>query len=144
MKITGSTQKITEENKKIFNSWFEAWLTSYVPKLMHQPKWFRSDRDIKICDVVLFTKKEGSISSIYQYGMVHEIEPSKDGLIRRVVVKYRNHNESVDRFTTRAVRELVLIHPIDEVHLMEELGKMSTTDNLVLVMNQIRDIDTLK
>ena len=144
MKITGSTQKIIEENKKIFNSWFEAWLTSYVPKLMHQPKWFRSDRDIKICDVVLFTKKEGSISSIYQYGMVHEIEPKKDGLIRRVVVKYRNHNESVDRFTTRAVRELVLIHPIDEVHLMEELGKMSTTDNLVLVMNQIRDIDTLK
>ena len=76
--------------------------------------------------------------------MVHEIEPSRDGLIRRVVVKYRNHNESVDRFTTRAVRELVLIHPIDEVHLMEELGKMSTTDNLVLVMNQICDIDTLK
>ena len=90
---------------------------------MHQLKWFRSDRDIKICDVVLFTKKEGSISSIYQYGMVHEIEPSKDDLIRRVVVKYRNHNESVDRFTTRAVRELVLIHPVDEVHLMEELGK---------------------
>ena len=144
LKITGSTQKIIEENKKIFNSWFEAWLTSYVPKLMHQLKWFRSDRDIKICDVVLFTKKEGSISSIYQYGMVHEIEPSRDGLIQRVVVKYRNHNESVDRFTTRAVRELVLIHPIDEVHLMEELGKMSTTDNLVLVMNQIRDIDTLK
>ena len=40
MKIIGSTQKIIEENKKIFNSWFEAWLTSHVPKLMHQPKWF--------------------------------------------------------------------------------------------------------
>ena len=93
---------------------------------------------------MLFTKKEGSLSSTYQYGMVHEIEPSKDGLIRRVVVKYRNNNENVDRFTTRAVRELVLIHPIDEVHMMEELGKMSTTDNLVLMMNQIRDVDMVE
>ena len=25
MKIIGSTQKVIEENKKIFNSWFEAW-----------------------------------------------------------------------------------------------------------------------
>ena len=44
MNVTGSTQKIIEENKKIFNSWFETWLTSHVPKLMHQPKWFQSDR----------------------------------------------------------------------------------------------------
>ena len=81
MKISASTQKIIEENKKIFSSWFEAWLISHVPKLTHQPKWFRSDRDIKICDVVLFTKKDGSISTTYQYGMVHEIEPSRDGLM---------------------------------------------------------------
>ena len=67
--------------------------------------------------------------------MIHEIEPSRDGLIRKVVVKYRNSNENVDRFTTRAVRELVIIHLIDEVHLMEELGKMATTDYLVLLMN---------
>ena len=33
------------------------------------------------------------------------------GLIQKVVVKYRNNNENVDRFTTRAVHELVIIHP---------------------------------
>ena len=38
IKISGSTQKILEESKKIFSSWFEAWLISQVPKLMHQPK----------------------------------------------------------------------------------------------------------
>ena len=34
--------------------------------------------------------------------MIHEIIQSKDGIIRKVVVKYRNHNENTDRFTTRA------------------------------------------
>ena len=144
MNEIGSTQKIIEENKKIFNSWFEAWLTSHVPKLMHQPKWFQSDRDIKICDIVLFIKKDSSIASTYQYGMVHEIDSSKDGLIRKVIVKYRNNNENVDRFTTRAVRELVLIHPIDKVHVMEELGRMATTGSIVLLMDRIRNIKWLE
>ena len=143
LKISGSTQKIIEEKKKIFSSWFEVWLISHVPKLMHQPRWFRRDRDIKICNVVLFTKKDGSVSSRYQYGMVHEIEPSRDGLIRKVVVKYRNNNGNVDQFTTWAVCKLVIIHPIDEVNLMEELGKMSTTNYLVLLMDQIRNADLM-
>ena len=56
------------------------------------------------------------------YGMIHRLEQSKDDHIRKIVVKVRNHNESVDRFTTRAVQELMLIHPIGELHLMEELG----------------------
>ena len=71
--------------------------------------------------------------------MIHEIEPSKDGLIRKVVVKYRNN-----RFTTRAVRELVLIHPIDEVHIMEELVRMATTGSIVLLIDRIRNVEWLE
>ena len=67
---------------------------------MEQPKWFRSDRDVKISDVVLFTKNEGSVVNTYQYGMVYERELSRDELIRKVVIKYRNGNENIDRFTT--------------------------------------------
>ena len=104
MEVTGNPQKILKENKQIFTTWFETWLISHVPKLLQQPKWFRTERDIKICDIVLFLKQEGSIiSNNYQYGMIHEIIQSKDGIIRKVVVKYCNHNENTDRFTTRAV-----------------------------------------
>ena len=74
---------------------------------MEQLKWFRSDRDVKICDVILFIKNEGSVVNTYQYRMDHETELSRDGLIWKVVIKYRNSSENIDRFTTRAVRELV-------------------------------------
>ena len=43
MKVVRNHLKVLEENKKIFSVWFETWLISYVPKLMEQPKWFRSD-----------------------------------------------------------------------------------------------------
>ena len=122
MIITNNPSKMLEENKRIFDVWFEAWLITHVPKLVDQPKWFCSDRDIKICDVVLFVKQEGALTSNYQYGMINQIEHGKDGRIRRAQVKYRNSNENVDIFTWRAVRQLVLIHPIDELSIMEELN----------------------
>ena len=67
----------------------------------------------------------GVLSNSYQYGMVHKIVPSNDGVIRKVIVRYRNYHENVDRYTTKSVRDLVLIHPIDELILMEELGEVA-------------------
>ena len=52
---------------------------------MDRPKWFRSDRDVEICDVVLFTKNEGWMVNTNQYGMVHEMELSRDGLIKKLL-----------------------------------------------------------
>ena len=137
MKVVGNHLKVLKENKKIFSVWFETWLISHVPKLMEQPKWFRSDRDVKICNVFLFTKNEGSVVNTYQYGMVHEIELSRDGLIQKVVIKYRNSSENIDHFTTRAVRDLVLIHPVDEIHIMEELGNIATLSSTVSHVDRI-------
>ena len=83
--------------------------------------WFHSDWDVKICDVVLFIKNEGSVVNTYQYGMVHEIELSEGGLIWKVFIKDRNSSKSTDCFTTCAVCALVLIHPVDKIHTMGEL-----------------------
>ena len=81
-------------------------------------------------DVILFVKEEGHVSGVYQYGMVHELKTSRDGKIRSVIVRYRNHNESMNRFTNRAVRELIVIHPVDELSIMTELADMQTFVNM--------------
>ena len=130
MLVTSDVGKFMAENERIFNAWFETWLISYVPTLMNHPKWFKDDTDISVGDVILFLKEEGHISGVYQYGMVHEVKTSKDNKIRSVIVKYRNHNESFDRFTNRAVREITVIHPVDELSIMEELADMQTFVNM--------------
>ena len=123
-------------NKKIYNTWFEAWLTSHALKFMDQPKRFQSNRDVKMCYIVLFIKKDGSLVSPQQSGLKHQLDQSKDGLIQKVVAKYQNHNESVDRFTTYAVCEAVLIHPIDALQWIEELGNTAYTNGVVINMNK--------
>ena len=117
--------KMIRSNQKIFNAWFESWLISHVPNLISQPKWFKSDVDIKIGDIVLFTKQDSPISATYQYGMVKSVIRNRDNKIRKVVVEYQNASESVKRETTRAVRTLVLIHGIDEIDISKELFNRS-------------------
>ena len=92
---------------------------------MEQPKWFQDDRHIKQGDIVLFTKQESEINSNYQYGMIDSVECGRDGKIRKVRVRYRNHNENVDRITFRSVRSLVVIQSVDEINIMQELGEIA-------------------
>ena len=111
--------KVLEDNKMIFNVWFETWLISHVPKLMEHPKWFCIDQDVKICDVVMSIKNDGLRVNTCQYRMDNGIELSRDGLILKVIITYKNSNKNIDGFTTRAVRKLVLIHPVDKIKIME-------------------------
>ena len=68
-----------------------------------------------------FTKTDSLICSTYQYGMITAVEPSKDGIVRKVRVKYHNANETTNRETFRSVRNLVLIQSIDEVDFIDEV-----------------------
>ena len=132
--VTNNPTRIIKENVKLFNAWFENWLLCHVPKLMEQQKWFINDPQLKVGDVVLFLKQESNISSVYQYGLIISVETSKDDIIRKVRVKYRNHNENIFRETHRSARKLVVIHRVDEINLMKELGEVACAADVRLRM----------
>ena len=122
LSVSQNFEKILQNNLNVFNIiWFESWLTSYVPKLMEHPKWFKTDKDIVKGDVVLFIKHDGIIKSSYQYGIIEEVIPSRDEKIRKIKIKFKNHNEKLFRYSIRSVRDVVIIHKIDELSLSEEL-----------------------
>ena len=124
--VTDKFDRILKMNSDVFNVWWETWLVSALPKLVPKPKWYKNDEHLKVGDIVLFNKVVGSlIAGAYQYGVVEEVHMSADGHIRSVTIRYRNSTEAVNRTTTRAVRSLVVIHRIDELDIMEELGKAS-------------------
>ena len=97
-----------------------------------QPKWFKTDFDLKEGDVVLFIKQEGSLVGNYQYGMIGSVEVGRDGRIRTANAKYHHSNENICRTTRRAVREIIMIHHVDELNLMEELGEIATLADMKL------------
>ena len=125
VEVSSDVGKIIERNNDIFTVWFKAWLISCVPSLMFQPKWFRSDRDLKVGDIVLFLKSEKEFEQLYQYGRVCDLKVSRDLKIRQVEIEYQNVNEGTKRRTTRGVREIVVIHPVDELGLVRELNPLA-------------------
>ena len=120
-----SPSRLMKENQKVYDSWFESWLLNHVPNLMHQQKWFDGSDEIRVGDVVLFTKTDSLISSHYQYGIVSRLIRGKDDVVRKVYVRYRNSSEEGSRETFRSVRTLVLIRSVDELDTLEELGLMA-------------------
>ena len=135
LQVTGKVNDFLKTNQRIYETWFESWLTSHVPNLMKQPKWFQNDRDNKCGDIVLFLKQEKALGTEYQFGMIKHVEYVKYNRIRVAVVKYRNHNENVDRETRRAVRQLVMIHPVNELDIHKELADMAQRSNQLYAKN---------
>ena len=112
MQVCRKPNKIINENKKIFDCWFENWLLSHVPKLTNQQKWYKSDEKLSVGDVVLFLKNDSVLCSDYHYGMVTEIEVSSDGQVRRVAIKYKNQTENVFQETFVAIKRNVTNHTV--------------------------------
>ena len=135
MHVTRNPSKFLEDNVKIFNSWFETWFVSQVPKLMDHPKWFKTEYHLQVGDIVLFLKKEGLLNETYQYGTIKSTDIGRDGKIRGAVVRYRNHNENPDRETHRAVRQLIMIHRVDELNILQELGEIAIIADMKLKLN---------
>ena len=103
LELTWDQKKIIDTDVKVFNAWFSSWLISYVPSLIDRPKWFHSDSDINVGDVVLFLKSEQEFDKHYQYGIVRVLNRGSDDKIRTIIVEYQNHNEKIKRTTTRGL-----------------------------------------
>ena len=78
-----------------------------LPKLMKMHKWYKSDEQLVVGDIVYFQKDESVLSSVWTVGRVTEVTIGKDGAVRRVVVQFQNANENEPRFTDRAARFLL-------------------------------------
>ena len=59
-----------------------------MPKLVPQPKWFKTDEHLREGDIVLFPKDDSKMSLTYQYGIIKSIITGDNGLIRRAIVRY--------------------------------------------------------
>ena len=96
-----------------------------MPRLISQPKWFKVDKDLKEKDMVYFRKHENDLEANWSVGQVDQVIRSKDGFIRRAVIKYFNPGDDRPQFTDRAVRKLVKLWSVDDSCIFEDLHEVS-------------------
>lgn len=123
-----SVQRVRKEHQKIVQSLWESWSADYLSTLMTRKKWLTAKDNVQIGQVVLIVDNN-SPPSHWQIARVSEAKPSKDGLVRTVVLEVPTktkvgaeyHKKTIK--LTRAVQkicvlptesEFSIVLPIDE------------------------------
>ena len=133
MKYPNGPKDYLKRVEDIYNAWYKIWNVSVIPKLIQQPKWWKNSEELKPTDIVYFQKRENEWDSPYTIGEVESVTRSKDGVIRRCVVKY--FNATVDpkdplapasgpMFTDRAVRSLIRLFNIEDNYFVDEMNQV--------------------
>ena len=124
IRLPTTKREMLDQVEKTYQSWFRIFRDTVVPRLINQPKWFRIERDLKEKDLVYFQKEDSPLSSAWTIGQVDQVIASRDGYIRRVVIKYFNANDDNPYFTDRAARKMVKLWSLDESCLFDDLGEL--------------------
>ena len=124
VRLSSDSNKMLSDIQKRYESWYKIWLEVYVPKLMFTKREFKNSRDLAPDDIVYFQKEKGSLSSPWTFGIIEQIIRSRDNIIRRVIIRYRNHNEEHDRRTDRSVKGLIKLYSMEDPDLYTDLSKI--------------------
>ena len=117
--ITSITErfKFLETLRKEF---WDKWFVQVFPNLVPSYRWRQKFRNVQVGDVVLMLN-ESKVSSRYRLAVVKDAKVDEDGLVRRVVLEYKNVDSSPEyrkggyksSETERAIHTIVVIKPVD-------------------------------
>ena len=127
MKYPNGPSDFLKKVSDTYEAWYKIWNENYLPKLIPQPKWFKESPELKPNDVVFFDKNfDNELSSDWTVGTVESVTRSKDGVVRRVDIKYQNSTENLGhyRYTDRSVRSIVRLFSLEDAYWVEDMAEV--------------------
>ena len=126
----------------VSESWWQAWKSEKILDLIPRPNlWKRNTQPPVVGDVVVFPRDERDKNygeAPWRTGRIQEVNLSSDGIVRSVVIEYKNSSENKYRTTTRAVRRVAIIQHEGDLNLVEELNAMSKRANVKFHLHLMR------
>ena len=128
---------IMDEIVDVFESIFEEWNMSLVPKTMKASKWTVSRSEpLLVGDIVYFKKVKKNISSSWTIGKVVSIKLGRDGTPRKAEVKYHNPGDFFAKVTNRAVKGLVKLSNVEDMVEVKKVTKALKEDKTDVDLNK--------
>ena len=106
---------IMDRVEQSYKLWYSAYQDSLLQKYLLdlQPRWFKSDTDTRVGDIVYFRKREGKLNGPWTMGRISETTRSRDGVIRRADIEYHDL-EGTLQTTDRSVRSVVKLFNLED------------------------------
>ena len=119
----------------VHKAWWAVWKDERIETYVPAPsKWHKSSRPPVVGDIVVFVKEERVLGdSIWKLGRISRILPSAaDGIIRSVIIEYKNAGEGVFQDTKRSVRRFAILYREGELALMDALNEAAKEADIAL------------
>lgn len=87
------------------DQFWKRWIREYLPTLQSRNKWIDKKRNLQVGDLVLLVD-ENTPRSLWPLGLISEVIPGRDGLIRSVNIKTKSSN------LKRPVTKVVLLEVV--------------------------------
>lgn len=100
-----STQRVRKEQQKMIESFWRSWNSDFISSLrmMNRQKWLKVEDNVEIGQVVLVVDNNLPPSH-WQIGRIVEIQPSKDGLVRTVVLEVASKKNGGGKYTKKTTK----------------------------------------
>ena len=121
-----SKSRQVEQLDKVQRAWWQAWKEERMEDYIPAPrKWHTNTRPPAIGDIVVFIKDENVLGdSLWRLGRICKLIPSAaDGIVRSVVIEYRNATEKTFRETKRSIRKVAILYREGDLGLIETLNE---------------------
>ena len=127
---------------KLVDDFWKKWIVQSFQYLVPYPKWCQEFRNLCVGDIVYMFDRD-SLKGHYQLGIVDSARPDHDGLVRRVIVKYKISKGSSDsqvqfRYSERPIQNLVLIIPVEEMY-SQQSSQDSSKNSTPTTMQPVHD-----
>ena len=81
--VSGNPKKRWRKIQELTTHFWHRWMCEWVPSLSSRKKWYRSQKNLQIGDIVLLVSFENP-QAHWPLGRVIELYPGKDGYVRSV------------------------------------------------------------
>lgn len=127
-------QRLLQQNDEVYQAWWEVWekekLADYIPR---PSKWKGATNQLKVGDIVIFLKDDVDQtfgSPVWKMGEIVELKALEDGVVRTVIIQYKNATEEIFRTTKRCARKIAVMHSEGDLELVDELAAASREANI--------------
>jgi len=130
--------RLLAQLEKAKKAWWKVFTEEGIQRFIPRgSKWGKTSQQPKVGDVVIFTRSESELGTLWRVGLVEDLIISpKDGLARDVVIKYKYHPEEKIykqkefKTTHRAVRKIAILETESELGLKQVLSQASKKANI--------------
>ena len=133
--------ELVDQMSKVHKGWWKAWLGETIADYIPKPtKWSNTSDQPAVGDVVIFVKESADDQpgdTIWRIGEVEKFEPSADGLVRKVWIKYKNNGRKKVEKVQRSVRDIAVLHRESELEIFEQLN-LAAKDAAIGMLMRVR------